>query len=61
MENPFNLRKRTGETDYEWMDRWQQKLREIGPDSNKVGEALRNLFLWQSDRPMRGKQYCERT
>jgi hypothetical protein len=56
MENPFNLRKRTGETDYEWMDRWQQKLREIGPDSNKVGKALRNLFLWQSDRPMRGKQ-----
>ena len=53
--NLFNLRKRADETDYEWMNRWQEKLREIGPDSDKAAEYSRNLFLSQFDRPMRDK------
>jgi len=51
----FHLRKRADESDFEWMNRFQEKLREIGPDNEKVEEFVRNIFLWQFDRPMRDK------
>jgi hypothetical protein len=51
----FSLRKRADETDYQWMDRWQEKAREIGPDFDNLEEYRRNQFLWQFDRPMRDK------
>ena len=37
------------------MNCWQEKLCEIGPDSNKAAEYSWNLFLSQFNRPMRDK------
>lgn len=51
----FRLRKRPEQNDYEFLDEYNRRIEEIGPDFHDSAKYAAALFVWQFDNAMRDK------